>query len=230
MAVLDSISEEVNNSIFRMGHRVLGLSASLIGSGFVCEYAPLFKKLMEIATAVGGFDKEMEVNLLERNIRIGYARKAIVLDEKVQQSEVFVNQRRRWLSAQLVYFRKNLLKSLRLLITRGNIDFFDKVLQFILPPRMIALGVSVIFFVVFIAVYLLGFTGFQLFTFSWIAILLTNILAILLSIPVVLYNKKMFKALLSLPSGFVYMALALFKTKGANKSFIHTTHGVKENK
>jgi cellulose synthase/poly-beta-1,6-N-acetylglucosamine synthase-like glycosyltransferase len=185
---------------------------------------------MERATAVGGFDKEMEVNLLERNISIGYARKAIVLDEKVQQSEVFVNQRRRWLSAQLVYFRKNIAKSLQLLFLKGNVDFFDKIIQFVLPPRMIALGMSVIFFGAFALLWLLQVAEIQIFTIAWTAILVVNILAILLSIPAAMYNKKMLKALLSLPSGFLYMALALFKTRGANKSFIHTTHGVKDSK
>ena len=33
MAYLDAISEEINNSIFRLGHVNLGMSAALIGSG-----------------------------------------------------------------------------------------------------------------------------------------------------------------------------------------------------
>jgi hypothetical protein len=32
-AILDAISEEINNNIFRKGHRVLGLSSAIIGSG-----------------------------------------------------------------------------------------------------------------------------------------------------------------------------------------------------
>ena len=38
-AILDAVSEEVNNMIFRKGHRVVGLSAALIGSGMAMEYA-----------------------------------------------------------------------------------------------------------------------------------------------------------------------------------------------
>jgi cellulose synthase/poly-beta-1,6-N-acetylglucosamine synthase-like glycosyltransferase len=41
-AVLDSVSEEINNHIFRKGHRVIGLSSALIGSGMAFEYA-IFK-------------------------------------------------------------------------------------------------------------------------------------------------------------------------------------------
>ena len=102
-AVLDGLSESVNNAIFRTGHRAMGLSSSIIGSGFACEFQ-LFKLLMKQSDAVGGFDKQLELILIERKITIGYAKDAIVYDEKVQQAEVFVNQRRRWLSAQFVYW------------------------------------------------------------------------------------------------------------------------------
>lgn len=230
MAVLDSISEEVNNSIFRMGHRVTGLSASLIGSGFCIEYS-LFKDLMAIATAVGGFDKEMEIMLLERGIRIGYARDAIVLDEKVQKSEVFVNQRRRWLSAQLVYFQRNFAKAFQLLFTKGNLDFFDKVVQFILPPRVIALGFSGLLFAIHGVLHALGIEGWNTyFAMAWAGIFFINSAAVFLAIPRRLYNGKMVKSMLSLPGGFLLTILALLKIKGANKSFIHTQHGVNNNK
>lgn len=37
-AVLDAASEEINNHIFRKGHRVLGLSSAIIGSGMAFHY------------------------------------------------------------------------------------------------------------------------------------------------------------------------------------------------
>jgi len=37
-AILDAISEELNNHIFRKGHRALGLSSALIGSGMAFNY------------------------------------------------------------------------------------------------------------------------------------------------------------------------------------------------
>jgi len=43
-AVLDAISEEINNNIFRKGHRVLGLSSAIIGSGMAFRY-DYFKSL-----------------------------------------------------------------------------------------------------------------------------------------------------------------------------------------
>jgi len=44
-AILDAISEEINNHIFRKGHRALGLSSGLIGSGMAFEYH-FFKNTM----------------------------------------------------------------------------------------------------------------------------------------------------------------------------------------
>ena len=43
IAILDAISEEVNNHIFRKSQRVFNLSAAIIGSGMALEY-PLLKK------------------------------------------------------------------------------------------------------------------------------------------------------------------------------------------
>ena len=63
-AVLDAISEEINNHIFRKGHRVLGLSSAIIGSAMAFRY-DLFKSLMSTVTAIGGFDKEIELKLLK---------------------------------------------------------------------------------------------------------------------------------------------------------------------
>ena len=42
-AVLDAVSEEINNSIFRKGHTRLGFSSGLSGSGMAFEY-DLFKR------------------------------------------------------------------------------------------------------------------------------------------------------------------------------------------
>ena len=72
LARLDALSEAVNNHVFRRGHAALGLSAALIGSGMAFDYA-LFAELMAQAEAVGGFDKELELTLTRRGIRIAYA-------------------------------------------------------------------------------------------------------------------------------------------------------------
>ncbi|NOU59984.1 glycosyltransferase [Marinifilum caeruleilacunae] len=226
-AILDAISEEVNNNIFRKGHRVLGFSSALIGSGMAFDYA-FFKDTMSKVNAIGGFDKELELKLLKDKKKIEYLNDAIVLDEKVQKSEVFAKQRKRWLSAQFIYFARYFFPGLYHLFFKGNIDFFDKVYQMISPPRILLLGMVGIISVFYMAVWYF-FESASILHFSiqqWMYVLLLVVLAFALSIPRKFYTGSTLRAILSLPRAFFLMFASLFKLKGANKKFIHTEHGV----
>jgi cellulose synthase/poly-beta-1,6-N-acetylglucosamine synthase-like glycosyltransferase len=221
-AVLDAISEEINNNIFRKGHRVLGLSSAIIGSGMAFKY-PYFKSLMAGVTAVGGFDKEIELKMLKERHKIVYLHDATVFDEKIQKSEAFGNQRRRWLSAQFHYFRKDILSAFKHLIFKGNIDYFDKAIQFIQPPRILLLGAVLLFGASFILVnYFLE--NQAIFNTYWIVLIIACVLSFIFSVPRSFYNLTTLKALINLPKGMFMMLLSLLKIKGANKTFIHTQH------
>ena len=222
LAILDSISEEINNHIFRKGHRVFGLSSAIIGSGMAFRYE-FFKEMMASVTAVGGFDKEIELKMLRNRHTIAYLDDAYVYDEKVQKAEVFSNQRRRWLSAQLHYFRQDFLSALKALITQGNIDYFDKAIQFIQPPRILLLGAVFSFGILFFLLnLLLGLN--TAFNTGWIILATACVLAFIFSVPATFYNAKTLKAVASLPKGMILMMGSLLKIKGANKQFIHTKH------
>ncbi len=217
-AILDAVSEEVNNKIFRKGHRVLGFSAALIGSGMAMDYN-YFKTMMKDIKAVGGFDKEIELRMLKENIRIEYLNNAIVYDEKVQKAAVFTNQRKRWLSAQLHYFSMDFFSSLKHLILHGNYDYFDKALQFIQPPRVMLLGLLIL--INGISVFLNSPTWVNI----WLGVLAACIFTFIFTVPLKFYNFKTIKAIFTLPKAFLLMFLSLFSIKGANKKFIHTEHG-----
>ncbi|WP_248722645.1 glycosyltransferase [Seonamhaeicola sp. ML3] len=220
-AILDAISEEINNNIFRRGHRVLGLSSAIIGSGMAFRYN-YFKSIMLRTDAIGGFDKEIELKMLKEGRTIFYLNDALVYDEKVQKAEVFGNQRRRWLSAQLHYFRKDIFIALKELLTKGNLDYFDKAIQFIQPPRILLLGAVMFFGFGFL---FLNFT-MENFAFNlyWVVLITACILSFVFSVPKYFYNTKTLKALISLPKGMMLMLLSLLKIKGANKTYIHTQH------
>ena len=221
-ATLDAISEEINNNIFRKGHRVLGLSSAIIGSGMAFRYN-YFKSLMSTVTAVGGFDKEIELKMLKEGRKILYLDDAVVFDEKIQKSEVFGNQRRRWLSAQFYYFRQGFLNALKDLILKGNVDYFDKAIQFIQPPRILLLGAVILFGVGFVLANYFLDNQFP-YTNYWIILLTSCVLSFIFSVPRSFYNLKTLGALASLPKGMLMMLLSLLKIKGANKTFIHTQH------
>jgi cellulose synthase/poly-beta-1,6-N-acetylglucosamine synthase-like glycosyltransferase len=233
LALLDTISEEINNHIFRKGHRVVGLSSALIGSGMAFDY-PYFKATMKEIRAVGGFDKELELTLLRAGIKIEYLEDAVVLDEKVQKEAVFENQRRRWLSAQLVYFRRFAWDGFVQFLSRFNIDYFDKVYQMIQPPRILLLGLlSIITLISGVLCLFLDATiqaSIAIPFLLWFSIWIFTVLALLFSIPGNLYSIKTFFAILSLPRGFWLMLKSLLKLKDANKTFIHTQHGIDSEK
>ena len=228
MAILDAISEEVNNHIYRLGHRALGFSSALIGSGMAFDYT-FFKQTMKEVNAVGGFDKELELRLLKDRKKIDYLEDAIVFDEKVQNTEVFQNQRKRWLSAQFVYFGRYFLPGVRDLFLKGNLDFMDKVYQMVQPPRILQLGIATMIALFWLVVDLIPWTYLQTNTWFeswvWFGVFGFTFFAFILSIPKKFYNKATLKAVIALPGSFFIMLLSLFKLKGANKKFIHTQHG-----
>ena len=223
-AILDAISEEINNHIFRKGHRALGLSSGLIGSGMAFEYH-FFKNTMAKVNAVGGFDKELELKLLRSGHTIEYLNHAIVLDEKIQKSQDFQNQRRRWISTQFIYFRKYFLSGLKELFLRGNIDFFDKVYQMVSPPRILLLGIVGMITLCYGLIDVFGASFESHINPSfWYMTLSITVIAFLMAIPFKFYNSKTIMAMLMLPKAFGMMFLLLFKLKGANTKFIHTKH------
>ena len=224
LAILDAVSEEINNHIFRKGHRVIGLSSAIIGSGMAFRYS-FFKTMMKSIKAIGGFDKEIELSMLHDGYKIEYLHDAIVYDEKVQKAEVFSNQRRRWLSAQLHYFRQDIFKATKALILKGNIDYFDKAVQFIQPPRILLLGAVLIFGITFLAINILTQNN-PVYSISWAIVISSCVLAFLFSIPRAFYNSETLRAMAAVPKGMVLMMSSLLKIKGANKKFIHTQHGV----
>lgn len=216
IAILDAMSEEINNSIFRKGHYNLGLSSALIGSGMAFKFNQ-FKSIMTHVDVVGGFDKELEHIYLMNKVKIHYLHQAIVLDEKIQRTDDFAQQRRRWMAAQVEHLAR-FFPLFRLGITQKNIDFCDKVYQMLLLPRILILG----------GVALMGaFTYFfdtdNLIKWEWLLSLL--LLSLFIAIPRRMVTTKLLISLLTLPKIFVIVLLNMFKLKRANKDFIHTPHG-----
>jgi cellulose synthase/poly-beta-1,6-N-acetylglucosamine synthase-like glycosyltransferase len=224
-ALLDAISEEINNNVFRKGIRQVGFSASLIGSAMAFRY-DVFKEVMSEINAVGGFDKQLELKLIKRRIKIHYLPDAYVYDEKIQNSEDFTTQRKRWLWAQFYYLRKDFFVSFWHFISKGNLDYFNKAFQFVQLPRILVLGMLIIINMISLIL------GPPILTILWAVLLLLNVLGFLFAVPAEFYNFRTYKALFSLPLGFLNMLIALLTMRKAKKDFLHTKHTVQniENK
>lgn len=212
IALLDAASEEINNSIFRAGHVVLGLSCALIGSGMAFEADWFRRNVARLHTA--GEDKELEVLLLKDRIHINYLEHLCVEDEKTQKKEVIKQQRKRWIATQFGSLSTTLPDLPKALFT-GNISYADKIIQWMLPPRLILL---------------MGVMGLTTLTtlvswplsIKWWILLLVLMVTMIITIPPHLANKRLLKAICHLPSLAVMMLANMFKLKGVNKKFIHT--------
>ncbi len=218
MSRLDALSEIINNHIFRKGQRALGFSASLIGSGMIIEMN-LFRMVMENMNVISGFDKEMELRILKNNLTIEYAEDILVYDEKVSNHQVYVNQRRRWTYAQIFFLKKNILNAFMHLVSKGNSDYFNKVIQFALMPRVLCLGLSLIL------IPIAAFAGIVYFLLSLlIAALIAT--ALLLALKSELKITELFTLSKKLPAVFTGMLIAVVTSQQASKKFIHTPHNI----
>ena len=216
IAILDAVSEEINTHIFRRGHRVLGLSGSLMGSGMAFDFA-LFKHHMSQINTTGGFDKELEMRLIHDGFRIDYLDDALCYDEKVQSLAVFEKQRTRWIAAQLKYLRRNLPSGIRQLL-RGNFDYFDKVFQTLFLPRVILLGFLTISLLVAL---LLGSTELLVLIGAQLGMLLFSFYV---AIPVSLMKCLTWKEVSQVPALFFRFLRSITRIGEAGKRFINTPH------
>jgi cellulose synthase/poly-beta-1,6-N-acetylglucosamine synthase-like glycosyltransferase len=218
IAILDAISEEINNHIFRKSQRVFNLSAAIIGSGMALEFK-LFKEVMLQIDAVGGFDKEMGLLLTRNKIGVAYAEDALIYDEKVSNPEVFKKQRRRWLSAQFNLMKKYGSSGFTALFKDGNFDYFNEIYQTTILPRILMLGLMPFMLIVSLITPGIG-PGWHL----WLIATACCYVGIIIAVPATFFNEKLLGAVLKIPMIFFTMVLLLFKLKGANKKFIHTPH------
>jgi cellulose synthase/poly-beta-1,6-N-acetylglucosamine synthase-like glycosyltransferase len=217
-AVLDACNEEINNHIFRQGHVALGVSSALIGSGMAFEYGYLHQLLRDIGETPGE-DKELEFKVLRDRTKIAYLPNALVLDEKIPNSKVFTAQRTRWLAAQQEFLSKYFMEGLRQL-ARGNFDFFDKVVQTLLLPRVLLLGAVGGLFGLSLLVPVGPRPGY------WATLLGGTTAALLLALPKRLYTRQVGQAVLHLPLALGGMMRALLQLRKAKTSFMHTPHAV----
>lgn len=219
MAVLDGAAEVINHRMYGKGALNVGQSARLMGSGMAFDLE-LFRELIMQSQAVGGFDKELEMELAQRKEPIFFAEKAIVFDEKVRSQAVYKKQRRRWISAQLFYFRKYWKAALLELTLKGKVGFFFKWTLLAVLPRIIlpfALSLVSIFY------WLLS--GWTWLSISMLGLLVIHLATLLYLLPKSYYTGPNRKAWINLFSVIWCTLGILGRLKGANRTFIHTPHG-----
>ena len=214
VSVLDGVSEEINNTLFRKAHNLIGLSSALIGSGMCFDYSWFSSHVTKLTTA--GEDRELEVFLLREGIYIKYADDILVFDEKVSSADNFQRQRQRWMSAQVNCFL-SMLRHLPEAVIHLNINYIDKTIQQMLIPRsMLLLGLLFMSFLISIIA--------PWWSLKWWSLLLLTCLSLFLAIPARLRTKAVFSKVGTLLRLSIKMARNVRHIDHKNEDFIHTDH------
>jgi len=222
IAILDAISEEINNHIFRKGHRALGLSSALIGSGMAFTYED-FKSVMTNTDIEDnpGEDREIYLELLKKGITCEYIDGGLIFDEKVSSRKILEKQRTRWISAQLQYARRFWLREFFRTFSY-NIHYFDYAVQTILLPRVILLlSISSI---TILSIFLGIATEFTIYpnTFWWTILAIGCTVSFIISIYKKISLKELWKAISGLPGAIYAIGVAFSNSNANQKDFIHT--------
>lgn len=221
-AALDSLGEHYKNYIEREVPFRLGGSAVISGSGMATA-TELYKSYLASPEIEQGKhlwkkmlqeDKILQNFLLRRNIRIAYARKALVYDEKVSAGAAVETQRSRWLFS---YFQNipNALGILRRGLTGFNFNQLYFGLVTLVLPMFIQLGLAMALMALnfFIAPF-------------WSAALFVAIALFILNILWVLYlgnaPAAVWRVVWLAPKFVLRQFTGLFKMINPNKNFGHT--------
>ncbi len=212
-ALLDAINEEIGNSIFRKGHRVLGVSSALIGSAMAFDFQ-YFKSIMDDIEDVAGEDKLVELKILKEKQLIEYFEDALVYDEKVSNATNFSKQRTRWVGVQIYFFKNYFLDGLKELFLKGNVGYFDKVFQFFLIPKVLLIGLMGVLGVL---------SAFGVLSGIWLYMAIAYTFALLFAIPRRFYNLKLLRAVINIPKAIVFMILGILRIRKSTASKFEVT-------
>lgn len=230
IAVLDGVSEEINNTLFRRAHNIISMSSALIGSGMCFDYQWFSAHVGLLNSAVE--DRELEAMLMKENIYIRFEDDIPVYDEKVSNNDNFQRQRLRWMNGQwqtLLFMLPYIPKA----VMTGNINYIDKTIQQALIPRSILLVLTAFFSVLATLIPLLfsppSTLHFPTYTLPlmWWGLFLLLCLSLVIAMPARLRNRAVFSRLAWLPRLVWRMLSNITKIDSKNKDFLHTTHEAK---
>ena len=200
-ARLSAIFEEINNSIFRRGHISIGLPCAMQSSGNAFDFDWL-KGYLQSAKSDWS-DKEMEAALTRQHIYIDYFDKIVVYGEKVRKAEDFNKQHRSWILTQYKTFIRN-VRYLPAAIVNRHYDLLDKLVQWMLLPRIVMMAVIIFMCVI---------TPFIFFTIAvkWWALFAIVLFVFAMATPNYLVDDKWDVTFFKIPVVFMSSILQKFK-------------------
>ena len=212
--------DEAGDMYYRFIDRKLlfdvGSSASLAGSG-MAFLTSFYRECLEFLNIEGaGFDKVLQMEILNRGQRIAFAERAIVLDEKTSKPDQLVNQRARWINTWFKYAGKGVKLVFTGLINL-NWNQFLCGLVFSRPPLFITVGLTGLCIILNLLINpeLLYFWLFAILSFFFIFFIALHYFKA---------PKSVYSALVRIPMFISLQVLSLFKAKKANEISTATVH------
>lgn len=150
-ARLSAVFEEINNSIFRRGHISVGLPTAMQSSGNAFDFNWL-KEYLQYAKPYWA-DKELEATLTRQHIYIDYFDNIFVYGEKSREADDFNRQHLGWIWAQWKTIFRN-IRYLPAAIMNRHYYLLDKLLQWMLIPRMIMMLVIIVMCIIVPFIYM----------------------------------------------------------------------------
>jgi cellulose synthase/poly-beta-1,6-N-acetylglucosamine synthase-like glycosyltransferase len=221
VALLDAMSEEININLFRRGPSRVGLSAAPIGSGMAFK-TKLVREIFSTKEILENpaEDREIDMQLMQRDIKMEFLDDAFVYDEKVSNAGVFELQRVRWLEAQVNHVRRFFDPDMKK--AQRTVLFYNKFFQNLLLPRVLTLVVFCFLIASIIVQQMFQIPLLEPAPPLWIAMMGLYYLTLLISIPLSFYSMQTMIALSRVPLLMLSMIRAVLQIKKRRREFIHT--------
>jgi cellulose synthase/poly-beta-1,6-N-acetylglucosamine synthase-like glycosyltransferase len=221
VALLDAMSEEINTNLFRRGPAFAGLSATPNGSGMAFD-TTLIRDIFSSREILEnpGEDREIDMQLIQRKIKMEFLDDAFIYDEKVATAGVFEKQRIRWLEAQVNHVRRFFDDDMK--TAQKTIFFVNKFFQNLLLPRVLTLVVFSIIITLLLIQHYFQLPLIRPSFVVWASMMGLYLLTLLISIPRIFYSTKTLWAMSRLPLLMYAMMRAVVQMKKKRREFIHT--------
>lgn len=193
-----------------------GSSASLAGSGMAFSTSLYKECLAHLESGGAGFDKILQYEIIKRKLKIAFAEKAIVYDEKTAKSDQLVKQRARWINTWFKFFKLGLKMNLEGIINFNANQFLFSIML-LRPPLFMILFFSFICFVINIFVMPAAAVVWFLAAISFVLIFYKSLASFKA-------DSRIYQSLRSAPKFVFFQVLALFKAKKANELSVATKH------
>jgi cellulose synthase/poly-beta-1,6-N-acetylglucosamine synthase-like glycosyltransferase len=216
-SLFDDMSERLNDYMFRRSKSMLGFYPELSGSGMLMD-TNLFKNAVNKLDRISpGMDKQLLIRMMfeENDLRISYNEKAIILDEKTEDSKLFKRQRKRWFGNQYYCAYKFGWK----LLSSRKSSLVDYGISLCRPPRSLQIVGTVFLVPLDLFAYSLNLINAPIISFS--------ALGCFVAIGLFLLNEGMFKKVISNIIPLVWTSLkngyiAVDGSLNSTGTFIHT--------